>query len=99
MLKAFLVAATTGFLLTIGTVGFSGCDSVDEAFDCNKICQRYADCIDDEYDVDDCTSRCRDNADNDESFSDKADACESCIDDRSCAESFPCIGECAGVVP
>ena len=99
MLKTFLVALTTGFLLTIGTVGFSGCDEVDKTFDCRSICQRYADCVSGDYDVGACADRCKDNADADESFEAKADACESCIDDRSCAESFPCIDECVGVVP
>lgn len=99
MLKATVVALITGFLLTIGTVGFSGCDQIEHQFDCASICQRYADCINGDYDVDACTSRCKDNADNNSDFAAKADACESCIDDRSCVESFPCIDECVGVVP
>ena len=100
MIKAVLVSFTTAFLLTIGTVGFSGCDKADEAFDCQSACQTYADCIDDDYDVSECASRCRDNAENDEDFSDKADACESCLDDKSCVESvFQCGGDCIGIVP
>jgi hypothetical protein len=99
MIKAVIVAVTTGFLLTIGTVGFSGCDEADKTFDCASICQRYDDCIDGDYDVSACTDRCKDMADQSDAFADKADACESCIDDRSCAESFPCVDECVGVVP
>jgi len=77
----------------------ASCDTVDQAVDCAKVCQRYDDCVDDDYDVAACRSRCEDRAANDEGFADSADACESCIDDRACVESFPCIGECAAIVP
>jgi hypothetical protein len=81
------------------TVTLTGCDDIDQAFDCAQICQRYEDCIDQDYDVDACTDRCEDNADESDDFADQADACENCLDDRSCAGSFPCIDECVGVVP
>lgn len=77
-----------------------GCDDADEAFDCLAICDRYSECVSDEYDVDECADRCEMNADEDANFADKADSCEACIDDRSCVEAaFPCAAECSGIVP
>ena len=80
-------------------VTLTGCGEADELVDCAKICNRYEECVDDEYPVDECIDECEANADEDDAFADKADACESCIDDRSCGESFPCIDECIGIVP
>jgi len=88
-------------LLALGFCGaVFGCDDADEAFDCLAVCDRYSECVTDDYDVEACADRCETNADDDQAFADKADACESCIDDRSCAEAaFPCAAECAGIVP
>jgi len=94
----FLAIASTTTLLLCG-LAVPACQTVDEAFDCRSICQRYADCVDSNYDVSTCASDCRDQADESEAFSDKADACEACIDERACSETFPCIDECIGVVP
>ena len=55
--------------------------------------------FDAEYDVDSCVDRCENNADDDEDFAEHADECETCLDDRSCTESFACTAECIGVVP
>ena len=77
----------------------TGCDEVDERFDCAQICERYQDCFDNDYDVEACTNRCEDNADTQNGFADKADACENCLDDRSCTGSFACVSECGGIVP
>ncbi len=74
------------------------CSSVDEAYDCNQICNKYKDCFDANYDASECASDCRASAD-DDSYAAKAEDCESCIDDRSCAGTFACAGECAGIVP
>jgi hypothetical protein len=99
MMKALVVALTTAFLLTVGTVGFSGCDQIKHSYDCTKICQRYSDCVDSSYDVDACTQRCKDSADMHSDFADKADDCQTCIEDKSCVQSFPCLDECLGIVP
>jgi hypothetical protein len=97
-MKPFITFATV-FLVAVGTFSFYGCDKVDQAYDCNAICQKYADCVDSSYDVSKCADSCRDKADSDDSFADKADDCQACIDDKACTETFPCIGECAGIVP
>ena len=78
----------------------TGCDSVDAAFDCHAICDRYADCFDANYDVSACESRCRSHADDDTAYRRQADQCDACIDDRSCTSAvFNCAAECASVVP
>ena len=53
--------------LTVGLLGIvgAGCSSednpiekVDEALDCNDICDKYKQCFDKDYDVDKCQSNC-----------------------------------------
>ena len=89
-LSTFFVAA----VLALG-----GCGKVDQAFDCNQICNRYSDCFDENYDVSQCKTDCRDNAAADDTYADKASACETCLDDKSCTGSFACVDECVGIVP
>ena len=72
----------------------AGCSQVSEKIDCTKVCNRYQECFDSDYDVDACVDECSNNDDVNE-----ADECESCIDDLSCTESFACTPECAGIVP
>lgn len=76
------------------------CSQIDNAVDCNAICDRYKDCFDDGYDTGTCQSRCRTNADNDKDFDKKTDICATCIDDESCSSAtFKCATDCVGIVP
>ena len=77
------------------------CDGpVDRFTDCSQVCDRYAECFDDDYDVERCTNECDDAAQNADDADNRLDQCENCLDDRACAESvFPCAVDCAGVVP
>jgi hypothetical protein len=75
-----------------------GCSTVELAYDCDQICDRYQECFDADYDAGQCASECRANA-GDEAFGNTADECEACIDDRSCTGSFSCVDECIGIVP
>jgi hypothetical protein len=87
-------------LCGVGFFGIASCDSVDAAFDCQSVCQRYHDCFDKDYDVGACRSSCRDRAANDSTVRAKADACEACIDDMSCTSAvFNCTQDCAAIVP
>ncbi len=96
MFKLGFVALTT---LTLAfAVTTPGCSKAEHAYDCNDICNRYKDCYDANYDASACASKCRDKAE-DEAYGNKAESCESCIDDRSCAGTFGCAGECVGIVP
>ncbi len=96
MFKLALASLAT---LTVALSVTTGCDSVTAAYDCNKICDRYKECFDADYDDEACATRCQDSAGDSEAYDDKAEACESCIDDRSCTGSFECVGECGGIVP
>lgn len=73
---------------------FLGCSNVAERIDCSKVCNRYQECFDSDYDVDKCVDECSNDDDVNE-----ADQCEACIDGASCTESFACVSECAGIVP
>ena len=76
------------------------CNSVDAAFDCNAICNRYKDCFDSNYDTGACASRCRSHSADDTDYRHIADQCEACIDDRACTSAvFNCGVQCATVVP
>ena len=95
-----LLAVRAACLLFI--VGAGACsdavEDVDQFTDCMDICNRYADCIDSDYDVDKCEDRCEDkDFNNDNNIVDK---CENCLDDKSCTNSvFACTTECASIVP
>jgi len=97
-MKPFMTFATV-LVVAISTFASYGCDKADQAYDCHAICQKWADCADSNYDVSSCADNCRDKAANDDAYADKADDCQACIDDRACSETFPCIDECAGIVP
>lgn len=76
-----------------------GCNEIDRTFDCNQICDRWRDCVDDNYNTAACADRCEDNAANQAAFDQKADDCENCLDDRTCGESIGCTADCVGIVP
>jgi hypothetical protein len=95
---AFLILGLGAGLTTSGCGGEAG-EEIDNTVDCAQICNRYQDCFDSSYDVSSCTDTCEDNADVNQDFENKKEACDSCIDDKACAESFPCANECGGIVP
>ena len=87
-------------IASLGLV-FISCGETEEFVDCHKICDRYQECFDSNYDVSACRDRCETSSDNDPGFESKVDACESCIDDgQSCSgAAFNCSNECIGIVP
>jgi hypothetical protein len=98
----------TKFLSTIVAlgllVGVSACadddpiESLDQYTDCMDICNAYADCIDDDYDVEACEDRCSDKDYNNDN--NQVDQCEDCLDDKSCTNAvFQCGADCAPIVP
>ena len=96
-MKAFLGVV---FMAGLGLSMLGSCSEADELVDCQKICSRYEECVDDEFDVSECRSKCETNADKDEAFAKKADECESCVDDKSCTGAvFNCGVQCVGIVP
>jgi hypothetical protein len=82
-----LFALTAFGLLT--TVG--GCSSINEAMDCDQLCEKMEVCIDSDLDVHDCAEKCEDRVD-DSALADKLDSCTDCLDSgRSCNEA---VDEC-----
>ena len=96
MLKLGFVSLFT--LLVASAATAPGCSSVENAYNCDQICDRYKDCFDANYDAEACQASCEDRAE-DAGFADKAEDCQACIDDRSCSGSFACADECIGIVP
>ena len=93
----FVYALALGFVIA-GT----GCSEVGSTIDCHKICNRYKDCVDSNYDVDNCESRCQADSsdkDKDAALEKAADDCEKCQDDKACAENGQCAVACASIVP
>jgi len=90
---ASLFCMTLAFAVTA-----PACSTIENSYNCDQICDRYADCFDANYDTEGCQADCEDAAE-DDGFADHAEDCQSCLDDRSCSGSFACIDECAGIVP
>lgn len=88
-----------GLAIIAGALLGGGCSEAERTYDCARICDGYADCIDDSVDVTDCTDRCEDQGEADPEFAAEASECETCIDDESCVEAaVECTTECAFVV-
>ncbi|HWU89565.1 MAG TPA: hypothetical protein VN253_20025 [Kofleriaceae bacterium] len=86
--------------VAFGIAASSGCSSVEHAYDCSQICNKYKDCANESYDVAACTQRCSDSAAKDKAFADKAEKCQKCVDEHSClGATFACATECIGIVP
>lgn len=90
-------APVAAMVMAASWLVFGGCDA--SAGECSRVCDKYQDCVNPDYDVLACGERCEANADRVD-LGERSDACESCIDDKSCGESAPdCDDECAGIVP
>ena len=63
-----------------------------------KICDRYKDCWNKDFDSGKCRSDCRAKADNDTGFEAKVDMCAACIEDKSCGGTFSCVADCGPVI-
>lgn len=76
-----LFALTAAALLTTG-----GCSEIGEAIDCDQLCEKVHDCLDDDLDQRRCAERCEDRVD-DNALADKLDQCTDCLDHGvSCRE-------------
>lgn len=75
-------------------------DEIVNTITCGDVCERYADCFDEDYDVDACTEECENEATPDEEKEAELEECHACIDDESCTSAvFECTTECAQFVP
>lgn len=74
-------------------------DKVERTYDCAQICDKYADCYDDDLNKSECVDTCESKGDADPEFEAQASDCEACIDDSSCLEAtIDCADDCANVV-
>ncbi|HEX5098811.1 MAG TPA: hypothetical protein VFV94_04895 [Polyangiaceae bacterium] len=99
-LLAPLVLVMSGAALAAGCSGDDPVTAAQHQITCNDICQRYADCFDDGYDVDACTDRCTDKVAGDDEKDGKLRACDACMDDNSCISGvFDCGVDCSTFLP
>ncbi|MEO8905855.1 MAG: hypothetical protein ABI488_25210 [Polyangiaceae bacterium] len=96
----FVSLFSGSLLLVLSAASCSAADPITNHFTCKDVCQSYADCFDDSYNVDDCKSKCEDKASSSDHQQDKLDECHACIDDKSCvADVASCSGSCSAFVP
>lgn len=94
--------ATFRSLLLFGgaTLAMAACGNIDNAFDCNAVCDKYKSCYDSNYNTSACYDRCRSSSALDSNHQRKVDECHACMDGRDCtATAFNCVSECSTVVP
>lgn len=83
---SFIKTCSAVLIVGFGLLTASGCDEINEALDCEQMCEKMKSCIDDDIDVSDCSERCEDRVD-DNALADKLDACTDCLDEGvSCRE-------------
>lgn len=88
-------------LVFVGSVmaGCGAADAIDNKITCRDVCNRYKECVDDDYNVDSCASECEAEANADEDKERQLEICDECIEDRSCGGAvFNCTTECASVI-
>lgn len=98
-MKLRTIWGLTSIFAVFGALTAVGCGEAERTYDCIKICDKYAECIDDDINKSDCVDHCEDQGDADPDFAQQADDCEKCIDDESCtAATIECAGTCGPVV-
>lgn len=78
----------------------AACADIDNAADCNKICDRYRECFDSSYNTTTCYNRCQANGTSSDEARRRIDTCSACINGLSCTGAvFSCGTQCSSVVP
>lgn len=86
-------------LFLVGALSALGCSEAERTYDCAKICDKYATCIDDEIDRSECVDRCEDKGQDDPDFEEQADECQKCVSGEDCADAtVECSTKCAWVI-
>jgi hypothetical protein len=83
-------------VLSLTGVACSAADPITNKWDCHDVCQRYATCLNSDYDVDACKDRCENAAGNSDDKQNKLDDCHDCIGDNdSCVDDIAkCSSSC-----
>src|SRR6201995_5694445 len=94
--RALTVLAFVG--LTLAACGDDNpIKHIDRSTDCDNICKKYHDCLNDNTDVDDCSNRCTDMSSDKED--EQIDKCNDCVNDKSCTNrTFDRTRECARII-
>lgn len=74
-------------------------DGLDNAVDCNLICNRYRACGGKHGDVVPCVESCQSRSGDSDDFMNHVDDCASCIDSSSCNIETKCQNACSGISP
>lgn len=76
--------------------GVLGCGAIDRAIDCQRICDKKKECIDNNYKVSNCVDYCKSNAENNTSYAQKVNDCSACFETRACVQAAECYlkGSC-----
>ena len=93
MIKSF---AFVCLALSLTGVACSAADPITNKWDCHAVCQRYADCVNSNYDVNACKDRCESDASNSDAKQNKLDDCHDCIGENdSCVDDIAnCSSSC-----
>ena len=87
--KSITVFLLTSFMLLAGG---GGCSHIDEAIDCDQLCENMQTCLDSDIDVGDCSEKCEREVDNHE-LTEQLDDCTDCLDHGyACSEA---VDECS----
>lgn len=89
-------------VLTAGCGAADSIDDVNETINCLNACQAWMDCSgDDGFDVDQCQADCEAMAAQSRTFEAQTETCDDCIATQGTCDGgdFPCLDECAGIVP
>jgi hypothetical protein len=97
LLFCIAISVSSGGCL-LGTA-LDAIDDLDTASDCNTICNRYQDCVQEHRSLTDCVESCERSSRKDDRFMERVDDCASCIDANACDITTKCEDECAGVMP
>src|SRR5688500_17158477 len=95
----FLPPSLALCLLASGCLLGPAIDELDNAADCNTICNEHRSCGDGSEPLVACVERCEDRSDDSDEFMERVDACESCLGDNDCDIAGKCERSCALVMP
>lgn len=81
---------------------FGGCNEPSRIYDCQRVCDQYSECFDDEVDRNECVLYCEERGAGEHTnfeFPFKVSACENCMEAKQCStRTIECFSKCSGVV-
>lgn len=98
--RIYLAAFAVGLALVgYGLVGCEDDAEVVNSITCGDVCERYQECIDEDFDIVACTDGCEANASAVTAQEQRLEDCDACLNGVSCEEGvFMCTNRCVGVI-